>query len=73
MTKATTVEQPEQHLYSKQDAARRLGGVSIATIDKHISKGAIKTTKIGRRTFLSHAELNRISKEGLPSLGNGNE
>ncbi len=72
-SKTTTVEQPEQHLYSKPDAARRLGGVSIALIDKHIARGTVKATKIGRRTFLSHAELNRISKEGLPGLGNGND
>lgn len=69
-SKNTTVEQPEQHLYSKPDAARRLGNISIATIDKHIARGSVQVTKIGRRTFLSHGELNRISREGLPSLGN---
>ena len=68
MSKTTTVDQPEQHLYSKPDAARRLGNISIATIDKHISRGNIIVTKIGRRAFLSHQELNRISKEGLPGL-----
>ncbi|PYU16929.1 MAG: hypothetical protein DMG37_01145 [Acidobacteria bacterium] len=70
MNKTATVEQPEQHIYSKSDAARRLGGVSLATIDKHISRGSIKSTKIGRRVFIGHAELNRIAREGLPSLGN---
>ncbi len=73
MSKTTTVEQPEQHLYSKEDATRRLGGISLATINKHIRRGNLKMTKIGTRAFISHTELNRISKEGLPSLGNGNE
>jgi hypothetical protein len=68
MSNETTVEQSERHLYSKPDAARRLGNISIATIDKHISRGTLKVTKIGRRAFLSHAELNRIAREGLPSL-----
>lgn len=73
MSKTATVEQPEQHIYSKSDAARRLGGVSLATIDKHLAKGNIRATKLGRRVFISHGELNRIAKEGLPSLGNGDE
>jgi len=69
MVKTAAVEQAEQHLYSKSDAARRLGNISVATIDKHLSRGTISGTKIGRRVFLSHAELNRIAKEGLPGLG----
>ena len=73
MNKTTTVEQAEQHIYSKSDAARRLGGVSLALLDKHLSRGNIKATKLGRRVFISHGELNRIAREGLPSLGNGDE
>jgi len=73
MGKTTTEQSGEQHLYSKEEAAKRLGNISMATIDKHIRRGNLRVTKIGRRPFLSHTELNRISREGLPSLGNGNE
>jgi len=73
MGKTTTEQSGEQHLYSKEEASRRLGNISLATIDKHIRRGNLKVTRIGRRPFLSHTELNRISREGLPSLSNGDE
>jgi hypothetical protein len=59
----------EQHLYSKSDAARRLGSVSISLLDKHLRNGSLRGTRIGRRIFISHQELNRVAKEGLPGLG----
>jgi hypothetical protein len=58
----------DQHLYSFQDAARKLGNVSVYTIHKHAAQSSVKVTRIGRRVFLSADELERISKEGLPSL-----
>lgn len=68
MNKTATVEQPEQHLYSKSDAARRLGSIAVSTIEKHIRAGNIRRTKIGRRILISHQELTRIAEEGLPGL-----
>ena len=55
-------------LYSLPDAAESLGGISIWTLRKHISKGGIRVIRIGRRIFLDGEELERIRREGLPSL-----
>ena len=62
-------QRKDQDLYSLQDSAKRLGNISVYTIHKHAAKaGNIKVTRIGRRVFLSADELERISREGLPSL-----
>jgi hypothetical protein len=58
----------ETQLYSLADASRQLGGLSIWTLRKHVFRGNIQTTKLGRRVFLSAPEIARIQREGLPSL-----
>lgn len=55
-------------LYSFDEAARQLGGISQWTLYKHASRGHIRVVHIGRRVFLDAAELERIQKNGLPSL-----
>jgi hypothetical protein len=55
-------------LHGLDEAARMLGGISVWTLRKHISQGGITPTRLGRRVFLSSAEVERIQKEGLPSL-----
>jgi hypothetical protein len=55
-------------LYSLPDAAKSLGGISIWTLRRHISKGHLRAIRIGRRVFLDGEELERIQREGLPSL-----
>jgi hypothetical protein len=55
-------------LYSLSDAAKSLGGISIWTLRKHISNGQIRVVRIGRRIFLNTEELERIRRDGLPSL-----
>lgn len=57
-----------QRLYSIEDAARALGGISAWTIRKHLDRGTVQATRIGRRVFLSSEEVSRIEKEGLPPL-----
>lgn len=59
-------------LYSLPDAAKSLGGISIWTLRKHISNGLIRVVRIGRRVFLDDEELERIRREGLPSLREAN-
>lgn len=59
----------EPHLFSVEDAGRLLGGISPWTLRKHIGVGNVKVTRIGRRVFLAAEELERIRREGLPSLG----
>lgn len=55
-------------LYSMQQAAEALGGLSHWTLRKHISRGTVRVTRIGRRVFLPSEEIERIQREGLPSL-----
>jgi len=56
-------------LFSVEDAAKVLGGISPWTLRKHIQYGNLKVTRIGRRVFLDAEELERIQRDGLPSLG----
>lgn len=55
-------------LFSVDEAGRVLGGISIWTLYKHIAVGNVKVTRIGRRVFLDAEEVERIRREGLPSL-----
>jgi hypothetical protein len=58
----------EARLFSVDDAGRVLGGISPWTLRKHITIGNVKVTRIGRRVFLDAGELDRIRRDGLPSL-----
>lgn len=49
-------------------AAEQLGGISIWTLRKQITRGNVRATHLGRRVFLSQQEMSRIAREGLPSL-----
>ena len=51
------------------EAARLLGGISVWTLRKHVALGAIRVTRLGRRVFIPDEEIDRIRREGLPSLG----
>jgi hypothetical protein len=55
-------------LFSLKEAGRVLGGISPWTLYKHIGRGNVKVTRIGRRVFLDAEEVERIRREGLPSL-----
>jgi excisionase family DNA binding protein len=52
-----------ERLYSITDAGQRLGGVSRYTIEAWLSAGKLKRTKVGRRTMVSEAELQRFVDE----------
>ena len=56
-------------LYSFAEAAKLLGGISHWTLRKHAAIGRIRVVHIGRRVFLTSEELERIRRDGLPSLG----
>ena len=58
-------------LYALPDASKALGGVSVWTLRKHQQMGSLRVTRIGRRVFLDAEELERIRKDGLPSLRSG--
>ena len=57
-------------LLSLEAASRELGGLSVWTLRRHLEQGTIRPTRIGRRVFLSRAEVNRIANDGLPSVRN---
>jgi hypothetical protein len=58
-------------LFSVEEAGRLLGGISPWTLRKHIARGNVTVTRLGRRIFLDEAEMSRIAREGLPSLRSG--
>jgi excisionase family DNA binding protein len=55
-------------LHSIDEAARLLGGISPWTLRKHISSGRLRVVRLGRRVFVDAEELERIRRDGLPSL-----
>lgn len=59
---------PEALLFSVDEAARMLGGISPWTLRKHIEIGNVRVTRIGRRVFLDAEEVERIRRDGLPRL-----
>jgi excisionase family DNA binding protein len=56
-------------LFSIAEAAKSLGGISHWTLRKHVASGRLRVVRIGRRVFLDAEEIERIRREGLPSLG----
>jgi len=56
-------------LYSVEEAARLLGGLSKYTIHAWLSSGKLRRTKVGRRTMIRESELKRIIEDGGKSPG----
>jgi excisionase family DNA binding protein len=54
-------------LLSIEEAARNLS-VSPWTLRAHVKLGRIAIVRCGRRVLISRAEVERIAREGLPSL-----
>jgi excisionase family DNA binding protein len=55
-------------LYSVEDAARLLS-ISPWTLRKWIANGGVPVTRIGRRVLLAVESVERLQRNGLPSLG----
>ena len=55
-------------LHSFEDSAKYLGGISAWTLRKHAPIGNIRIVRLGSRVFIPIEELERIRREGLPSL-----
>jgi excisionase family DNA binding protein len=53
-----------EKLYSIEDAAKALGGLSPGTISVWLSQGKLKRTKVGRRTMIAESELQRFLQAG---------
>jgi excisionase family DNA binding protein len=50
-------------LYSIEEAARRLGGLSKYAIQAWLSSGKLHRTKVGRRTMIRESELQRVIRD----------
>jgi hypothetical protein len=68
MTAPQETVEPKQGLFSFEDAARFLGGISTWTLRAHARRGSIQIVRLGARIFFTPEELERIRRDGLPSL-----
>jgi excisionase family DNA binding protein len=55
-------------LYSVEDAAAYLGGLSKYTIHAWLAKGKMRRTKVGSRTMIRESELQRVIEDGGKSV-----
>jgi excisionase family DNA binding protein len=53
-----------ENLYSINEAAKQLGGISPGTVKVWLSQGKLQRTKVGRRTMVAESELIRIREVG---------
>jgi excisionase family DNA binding protein len=51
-------------LYSIEEAARRLGGISKWTLFAWLSQGRLQRTKVGARTMIRQSELEKVINDG---------
>lgn len=60
-------------LFSVEEAAKRLGGISKWTVHAWLSQGKLQRTKVGGRTMIRESELQKVIQEGgkspAPSRG----
>jgi len=52
---------PQRALYPIPEARERLGGIGHTAFYKLVKNGDIKVTKLGGRSFVSDAEIQRVS------------
>jgi len=50
-------------LLSINEAAIRLGGVSVWTVRSWLAKGRLRRTKVGSRTMIRESELSRVIQD----------
>lgn len=60
-----------EKLYSVEDAAAFLGGISKWTIHAWLAKGKLRRTKVGSRTMIRESELQRVIEDGGKSPAAG--
>jgi excisionase family DNA binding protein len=54
----------EDKLFSIQEAAVHLGGISIWTVRAWLSQGRLMRTKVGGRTMVRESELQKLMEDG---------
>lgn len=63
------VAQKMDRLYSVEDAAQYLGGLSKYTIHAWLSQGKLARTKVGSRTMIRESDLQAFLKGCNPEQG----
>ena len=56
-----------ENLFSVEEAARRLGGISKWTVHVWLSQGRLQRTKVGGRTMIRESELEKVIQDGAKS------
>ena len=60
-----------ENLFSVEEAARRLGGLSKWTVHAWLSQGKLQRTKVGSRTMIRESELQKVIDDGGKSPAPG--
>lgn len=61
--------EPERLLFSLDQAAEALGGISIHAVRHLVATGRLERRKIGRRIFIPAASLRKFASTDQPVLG----
>ncbi len=56
-----------ERLYSIEEAAEKLGGISHFTVAAWLSQGRLRRTKVGRRTMIAESDLIRFIEDSNSS------
>jgi excisionase family DNA binding protein len=51
------------NIFNLEEAGRKLGGISVWTLRAWLKQGRLKATKVGGRTMLAEAELERFLRQ----------
>jgi excisionase family DNA binding protein len=58
----------EKLLYARLEAAQALG-LSLRTIDQLIARKSLKIIRVGSRSMITRAELERFARNGTETIG----
>ena len=58
----------EDPLFSVDEAAKYLGGLSPYTVHAWLSKGRLMRSKVGSRTMIRKSELDRLIRDGAKTI-----
>jgi len=73
MQRELAAEQAKPLLFSFEESARLLGGISPWSLRRHAQRKNVRVVRLGLRVFFDARELDRIRREGLPALSTGKE
>jgi hypothetical protein len=62
MAQSNTPRLPERTLYQVKEARQLWGGMAQSTFYRFVTEQQIRLVKIGRRTYVPHDEIMRITR-----------